>query len=134
METPTILCTIDFSDSSKHALEWAIQVARKLKAHLSILYTYRLVTSQKEEVLQMKKKLEDDSAKTFLAWEKELLKGRGVLYDFKTEIGFMNDRITEHSKKNAISLLVIGRNGNIKNKESFDELVNHIDIPLVIVP
>jgi hypothetical protein len=89
---------------------------------------------QKEEVVQIRKKLENDAIKIFSAWEKELLKGSGVSYDFKTEVGFVSDRIEEHTKHNPVSFLVIGKNSNTNNKESFDELVKHIDIPLVIVP
>jgi nucleotide-binding universal stress UspA family protein len=135
MEMPkTILCTIDFSDSSKHALQWAIVISRELKTHLTVLYTYRLRVIQKEEVVQMRKKLENDAIKIFSAWEKELLKGRGISYDFKTEVGFISDRIEEHTKHNPVSFLVMGKNNSASNKESFDDLVKHIDIPLVIVP
>lgn len=135
MEMPkTILCTIDFSDSSRHALQWAIVISRELKTHLTILYTYRLSIVQKHEVLQMKKKLEEEAIEIFSTWERELLKDRGVSYDFKTEVGFVNDRIEEHARKNPVSFLVMGKYSSSQNKESFDELVGHIDIPLVIVP
>jgi len=130
----TILCTIDFSDSSKHALQWSVVISQKLKIHLTVLYTYRLVSSQKEEVLQMRKKLEDDATKNFLSWEKEFLIGKEISYDFKTEVGFVADRIEEYAKKNPIGFLVMGRNSSTGSKESFDELVGHIDMPLVIVP
>jgi hypothetical protein len=46
----------------------------------------------------------------------------------------MDDRIAEHTKKNQISFLVMGRNMGIRNKEAFDELVENLQAPLVIVP
>jgi hypothetical protein len=53
---------------------------------------------------------------------------------FKIEIGFVDDRIEEHTKNNKISFLVMGKNMSIRNKESFDELVENLQAPLVIVP
>lgn len=135
MEKPkTIICSVDFSDSSKHALQWAVAIAQQLNVHLTVLYTFRLVRSQHEEVLQMKKKMEDDAIQNFLAWEKELLTGKEIAYDFKTEVGFITDRVEDHARKNLIGFLVMGKNSSTSSKESFDDLIGHIDVPLVIVP
>jgi nucleotide-binding universal stress UspA family protein len=130
----TIICSVDFSDSSKHALQWAVAIAQQLHVHLTVLYTFRLMRSQNEEVLLMKKKMEEDATKNFSAWEKELLIGKELSYDFKTEVGFITDRIEDHARKNPIGFLVMGKNSSTGSKESFDELVGHIDVPLVIVP
>lgn len=131
--TNAILYATDFSDSSKEALEWTIRLAKQLKSHLTILYTYRLL-KQNGEVLFIKKKMEDEGLRSFKALEKELLEGTGISYDFKTEVGFIDDRIEEHTKKNKLSFLVMGKSMSIRNKESFDELVENLQTPLVIVP
>jgi nucleotide-binding universal stress UspA family protein len=131
--TDAILYATDFSDSSTEALEWAIGFAKQQNSHLTILYTYRLL-KQNGEVLFIKKKMEDEGLRHFKAWEKEFLEGTGISYDFKTEVGFVDGRIEEHTKKNKISVLVMGKNMSIRNKESFDELVENLQAPLVIVP
>ena len=131
--TNGILCTTDFSDSSKEALKLSINLAKKLDSHLTILFTYRLF-KQNMELIAMKRKIEDEAAKNFNALEKELLAGKGISYDFKTEIGFVDDRIEDHAKKNKTSFLVMDRNTNTKNKETFDELVAQLRIPLILVP
>ena len=78
--------------------------------------------------------MEEEASKNFGDLEKDLLTGKGIRYDFKTEVGFVDDRIEDHAKKNKISFLVMGKNMSIRNKESFDELMEHLQVPLVIVP
>lgn len=132
--TKTILCTIDFSDSSKHALTWAINIAHKLNAPLTILYTYRLYSVKNSEAVELKKQLESKAQDNFHLLEKDLLEGRGIQYDFKTEVGFVTDRVENYVRNNSIGFLVMDKSMNFQNKEIFNELVDHIRIPLVIVP
>lgn len=132
--TNGILCTIDFSDSSAEALKLSIGLAEKLKCHLSVLYAYRLVNKHNGEVTQMKKKIEEEASKNFSVLEKDLLKGKGISYDFKIEVGFVEDRIEDYARKNKVSFLVIGKGIATKNKETFDELLEQLKAPLVIVP
>jgi hypothetical protein len=128
-----ILCATDFTEASRGALKWSIQLAKELKTHLTILYTYRIL-KQNGEVLSMKKRMDEEGLKNFKALEKEWLDGSGVSYDFKTEIGFVDDRIEEHARKNRISLLVLDKSMTVKNKEAFNDLVENLQAPLVIVP
>ncbi|HEU5290467.1 MAG TPA: universal stress protein [Cyclobacteriaceae bacterium] len=132
--TSAIICTTDFSESSKEALRWSIDMARKMGSHLTILHTYRLIKQNGEGAIPQKKKIEEDAMKNLTQLEKELLSNSGVEYDFKIEVGFVDDRIAEHVKSNQISFLVIDKGMGLRNKESFDDLVRDLQIPLVIVP
>ena len=131
--TEGILCTIDFSDASIKAVKWSIELAKKLHAPLTILHTYRLF-KQNGEAVSTKKKIEAEALSDFATMEQELLTHSGIDYDFKTEIGFVNDRIEAHARKNKIGLLVMGKNMTAVNKETFDHLVAELKIPLVIIP
>src|SRR6187551_480248 len=102
----SILCTIDLSESSKPAIRWAVTLAQQLKLPLTILYTYRLLQYRNGEILQLKRKMEDEAKQQFMEFEKELLMDRGISYNFKTEVGFVTDRIEDHAKKNSLSFLV----------------------------
>jgi len=129
-----ILCAIDFSEASKQTLRWAVELAKRLDDHLTIIYTYRLLHPYNGEATELKKKIEEDAIKNFALLEKEQLIGKGVMYDFKTEIGFVADRAKDHVKRNGAGLLVVGKKMNSTNKQSFDELVAELQMPLVIVP
>jgi len=129
----TILCTIDFSASSRHTLQCAVSLAKDLQAHLTVLYTYRLIRVKNEEVVEGKKKIEAAAALNFAAIE-EVLRGEGISYDFKTEVGFVVDRIEAFAKESSLGFVVIDKNMNVNNKEAFDELIEHLQVPVVIVP
>jgi len=131
----SILCVIDFSESSKNALQWALENARIHKSHLTILYSYRLTHAQYgESIIALRKKIEDEAHKNFRVLEHDLLLDKQISYDFKTEVGFVADRVEEHAKKHPIDFLVIDKSIRMSNKESFDDLVEHMQVPLVIVP
>jgi nucleotide-binding universal stress UspA family protein len=131
--TKGILCTTDFSVNSKHAVKWAVSLAQQLKAPLTILHTYRLIKSTNGEAVLIKRKMEEEALQRFASLEKECLKDKGITYNFKTEVGFVSDRVEEYSKKNPVSFLVTDKNST-GNRESFDELLKHTKVPLVIVP
>jgi nucleotide-binding universal stress UspA family protein len=129
-----ILCAVDFSESSLHALRWAARLARQFDAHLTILYTYRLIKAAHGHALEMKRKIEEDSLQHFQLLEKEYLADPLLSYDFQMEIGFMADRITDQLRHNHISFLVMDKSLHVVNKEMFDDLVGSLTIPLVLVP
>lgn len=128
-----IVCTTDFSESSLGALKWSIEASKRLGTDLTVLHIYRL-DQQNSEAVSLKRKLDEEAIKNFADVEREHLTGSGIQYEFKTEIGFVDDRIEEHLKSNKISFLVMGKGMSLRNKESFDDLLNQLRIPLVIIP
>lgn len=131
----TILCVIDFSDSSKKTLQWAIDNASKSRSHLTILYPYRLKKPENgESVMDMRKKIEDEARARFHELENDLLVGASIAYDFKTEVGFLANRVEAHSKSQGIIFVVVNRDLKSRHSYSFDDLVEHTQIPVVIIP
>ena len=129
-----ILCTVDFSDSSKDVLQYAIDLSKKFASHITVLYTYRLLNSQNGEVMEMRKQVEAKARQNFAILEKEVLANSGVSYDFKVEVGFVSNRVKEYAKKNGVSFLIMGKKMNASSKETFDELAENLQVPLIIVP
>jgi hypothetical protein len=104
----SVLCVIDLSASSRKALQWAIEDARRTNAHLTVLYPYRLSRKQNgENVVQMRKNIEEQAHASFAELERELLKDARVSYDFRTEVGFLFDRVEEHSRSHPLNVLPV---------------------------
>lgn len=132
--TKGIICTVDFSESSKDALKWSVSLAKLLETHLTVLYTYRLLNSENGEAVDLRKKIEGDARQKFSSLEEEILTDSGVSYEFKVEVGFVSNRVKHYAKRNEVSFVVMGSKMNSTNKETFDELAEAIQVPLVIVP
>ena len=132
--TKSILCTTDFSEASKRALAWAVNFSKEEGSDLTILYTYRLTKNVADELVQWKKKVEEEANKKFIAFETEYLKDIGIKYEFKIEVGFAADRIEDHAKKNHLRFIVMDRTMCTRNKETFDDLIENINVPVVIIP
>lgn len=130
----TILCTVDFSESTRHTLEWAVSLARHMRAHLSILYTYRLIQPRSGEILNIKKIIELEAKQKFEILDTEYLQRTGISYDFKVEVGFVSDRIEDRAKNNALDFLVMDKTIRSNSNESFEELLEHIHVPMLLVP
>src|SRR6187549_247490 len=94
----SILCTIDFSDSSKDVLKYAVALSKQLKNNLTVLFTYRLMNFHNGEAFDVRKKIEENAKHSFSILEKEVLADSGVSYDFKIEVGFVSNRVREYAK------------------------------------
>ena len=131
----SILCVIDFSEASMDALKWAIELSRRDGTHLHVLYPYRLLQPHKGvEMIKHKKETEQTAMKEFEVIEKKLFLEGGISFDFKPEVGFLSDRVEDRLRKNSPDLLVMSMHVSKLNKENFEELLNNLKIPLVLVP
>jgi len=131
----SILCVIDFSESSIQALRWSVELSQRFEAHLHVMYPYRLIEPKAgEEIIQYKKDTEEVANKRFEMIEKDHLVGKGISFDFKPEVGFLSDRIDARIRKHSLMMMVISKNVSLVNKENFNELLDKIKIPLVLVP
>jgi nucleotide-binding universal stress UspA family protein len=131
----SIICVVDFSESSQQVLQCAADLSATFHSHLSVLYPYRLLqTTRGEDLMELKKRKEKEAIQQFESLEKRLLAGRDLDVDFSSEIGFVTDRIENRTRQNPAQFVVIGRSLVNANKESFDEMMKHLPSPLVIVP
>ncbi len=131
--SPSILCVIDFSDSSLQALQWAIPEAQKHALHISVLYPYRLdQLKRREDAVQSKKAMDMDADEKFERLVAGILRDSRVSFNFQSEVGFLRDRIREHANKNTVVMLVMGK--KLAGEESFQELIEEVEVPVVIVP
>lgn len=130
---PSLLYVTDFSESSMHALPWAISESLKHGLHFSVLYPFRLdQVRKKDNVVQSKKELEAEALDTFERLVAGPLRESQVSFDFRSEVGFLRDRIAENIRKHHVVMLVMG--SSMADAESFSELITEVEVPVVIVP
>lgn len=130
---PTLLYVTDFSESSMHALPWAISEALKHGLHVSVLCPYRLDQMRKKDnVVQSKKELEAEALNMFERLVSGPLRESKVTFDFRSEVGFLRDRIAESIRKHHVVMLVMG--STMADDESLTELIGEVEVPVVIVP
>ena len=132
--TKSILCPIDFTDSSARALKWAVDLSAQFNCHLTVLYPYRLLHATKGDVTQLKQKNEEQAVKKFEALQKSHLNGKNLSFDFSPEVGFTNDRVEYHVRKNSVLMLVISESMNLASKENQEEFIEHLNVPVLLVP
>jgi nucleotide-binding universal stress UspA family protein len=130
----SILCAIDFSESSLNALKWAADLSAKFNTHLTVLYPYRLLQTGKEDVVEIKKKNVELATRKFEVLEGDYLNGKVKSFEFSPEVGFLSDRIEDHLRKNSVLMMVIGKNMNSANQENLDDLLNRVKVPVVVIP
>lgn len=109
-------------------------MARHMRAHLSVLHTYRLIQPRSGEIVEQKKSIELEARKKFELLEKEYLIGQGISYDFKIEVGFVSDRIEDRAKKNSLDFVIMDKTMKANNNETLEELIQHIHVPMLLVP
>ncbi len=102
---------------------------------MTIVHPYRLVPSDKKENLfQAKKELDIKAAHSFEKIASDIFKGGSVTYDFRPEVGFIYDRVRDHSRRSQILFVAIEKKFALSKKEALDELIEQIEVPLVIIP
>lgn len=112
-----ILVPIDFSDTSVSALKFAIQIAEKTAARLTLVYAMRLIPPANGTSLhiipgKLKSDLEAKVQRQFEDIERDLLEYSSVSYEFTVKIGFFIDVIISMAEANQFDLIVMGTNGN----------------------
>lgn len=130
----TILCTIDFSESSEQAVEWALMLAQHTLAHLSIRYTYRLIQPRDADLIHLKHAIEKEAQQRFAKIEHDHLTGKGVAYDFEIEVGFVSDRIGDYAKKNNLNMIIMDKHVNTHSGETFEEIMSSLKVPILLIP
>jgi len=131
----TILCIVDFTDQAKHALQAAIDIATSSKSRLTILYPYRLNQPRHvTDLSQWRKSIDTDATNNFSRMSEGLLKDADIRWEFKPEVGFLDDRVEAFMQKNEVDLVVMSNTLAFNNRETFFDMLDSINCTLLIVP
>ena len=134
-----ILCVVDLTEASLKVLEVAATIASAQKASLVILFSYRLINLEKiNDTSKFRATMEELANEKFKKFEAEVLKAKGIPYEFQIEIGFLTDRINSHIRKDSAVMIVIGEKQASGIDESrsvtLQQFISSTNLPFVIVP
>lgn len=133
-----ILCALDFSDASDNVMEVALEMAAQKQTNLVVLFAYRLLQPESQEITEYRKNMEKQAQSDFATLTKKLKINGDVPFEFRAEIGFISDRIEVYMKRNPVGLVVLGQNlANSINEHKGLPLENFLQtmkVPVLIVP
>src|SRR5205085_1293414 len=100
-----------------------------------VVYPYRLTQlNGSDNLLQLKKNIELEATTSFTKIADGVFKDGRPSYDFKAEVGFINDRVYSYTRKSEILAVVISKRMANTNREALIELLEHLRTPLLVVP
>ncbi len=138
-----ILIPTDFSEVANNALQYAIQLAKKTKAEIHVLYVKNIPimdNSFPNTVYQSYiMEVEEFTKKSFKDLTDKYLKNAELKFDTHTAFGFIQDEIQDFSDKNNIDLIVLGTTGASGMQEiligsNAASVAANSAIPVLIIP
>jgi nucleotide-binding universal stress UspA family protein len=111
----TILAATDFSEISKNAINYAVEMAKITGAKLILFHSFHVpvVTTDVIVIAPALDELEKNANECLLKLKKEieLKEGNAITIECIAKLGFAVDEINEYTKENKIDLVVLGMHG-----------------------
>lgn len=141
-----ILVPTDFSENAKSAFEYALQLAKKIRAQVEVVHVYHLTPHQVEGFLvysdeelreSLRGKMHRFIEGCFDKSIEDILLGE--LVGYRLEIGFAADKLVEFSKSGNYDLVIMGATGSTGMLEKvFGKVSSHVakksGCPVILVP
>lgn len=133
---PCVLCAFNLGESADSVVKSAVAHSVRLNLPLMILCSYRLIqTNASEEVVAVKKRFERMAFKQIKSISTP---DTGIQPSFRTEIGFLSDRVESFIKAGKVNLLVVGNSTAATIYEhkglTLKEFVKKINVPVLVIP
>ena len=110
----TILVPTDFSEISKNAVDYAIEMAKVMPARIMLIHAYHVpvVTVDATIIVPAMYEIKDAGINSLQKMKNELLSKHGkIVVDYCCVEGFAVDEINNYTKTNHVDLVVIGMHG-----------------------
>jgi nucleotide-binding universal stress UspA family protein len=112
MKFTRILCPVDFSEASRHAIEQAVALSGQYRSRITALYALAPTTFALSEVAApMDEISEPEHLRTCVEQEFACARSRGILVDAAVDIGHPVDRILARAIEWPADLIVMGTHG-----------------------
>lgn len=138
-----ILVPTDFSEVANNALSYALLLAKKINAEVSILYIKNipLVDNSYPNAIYETyiSEIDEYTTKNFDKLKSKILNESGVKYTIQSSFGFINDEIQEYVANNEIDLIILGTTGTSGLEEiligsNAASVVAKSIVPVLVIP
>lgn len=138
-----ILCPIDFSDTSLNALEYAVRIGEKHRAHLLMLYVFTEEEFNKrltKEEVKSFGEYSDEASEQLAAIVKKLAqRKKGCQIEWRVEPGKFLSVVNQIIADEKMDLLVMGTKGASDVFDAFSgtqtvKIIEEAEIPVLAVP
>jgi nucleotide-binding universal stress UspA family protein len=138
-----IVVPTDFSAPAEQALNYAIELAKKTKASITLLHINQVAmvdASMPAETYQLLvKEIEELTIAGFDTLEKKLLKPSGIDYTTETRYGFVSEEICAVAKEAEADLIIMGTTGasgaaEILIGSNAASVVAKSTVPILVIP
>ncbi len=133
-----ILFPTDFSENAQVAWPFAVDIARKNNAHITVFNSYDLPYSDRSISTSLLDVMKENAETNMNAFE-AMVKNTNVSYNVIVKMGNPIRMIKEMTKKNDIDLIVMGTKGASGIEEfligsNAASVIQSVDIPVLVVP
>ncbi len=138
-----IIVPTDFSEAATQAMQYALSLAKKLKASVHVLHINQVAmidaTMPAETYQMFVKEIEDQTQDQFKKLEKEHLETSGIKYTCNSKYGFVADEICDFALQQEADLIVLGTTGasgaaEILFGSNASAVVSKTQIPVMVIP
>jgi nucleotide-binding universal stress UspA family protein len=138
-----IIVPTDFSEAATQAMQYALSLAKKLKASVHVLHINQVAmidaTMPAETYQMFVKEIEDQTQDQFKKLEKEYLETSGIKYTCNSKYGFVADEICDFALQQEADLIVLGTTGasgaaEILFGSNASSVVSKTQIPVMVIP
>jgi nucleotide-binding universal stress UspA family protein len=138
-----IIVPTDFSEAATQAMQYALSLAKKLKASVHVLHINQVAmidaTMPAETYQMFVKEIEDQTQDQLKKLEKEYLETSGIKYTCNSKYGFVADEICDFALQQEADLIVLGTTGasgaaEILFGSNASSVVSKTQIPVMVIP
>lgn len=136
----TILVPVDFSESSRKALHYAVSFARQFNAEILLLHSVELPSPPPETILTKPGLIDADAQnaadKRLSEWRKQI--GSSTAVKVAARTGKPTTQIVEEAKRSHADLIVMGTHGrtglsHLLIGSTAEQVVRHAPCPVMVV-
>ena len=116
----------------------ALEMAHQYKTKVIGLFAYRLVQPASGTVSDYRKSVEKQARDEFQQMIQQMHFNGSVNYEFRSEIGFLTDRIDDYLQKSEVGMLIMSQDMADSINEhkglTLQHFLHSLKVPLLIVP